>query len=260
MLQIKNLSYAIDGNTILKDIHITFEAGQIYGIIGPNGAGKSTLLKHMMRIIEPPKGTIFYEGKDVKSFKVKDYAGKMSFVFQENVRQVDFTVYEILLMGRYVAMDLWGNISSEDEAMIQGIIEDLGISHLKDRAISTLSGGEAQKVFIGRALVQQTPLLLLDEPTSMLDIHNGLELIELIETLKIKHNLTVIMVLHDLNLAFNYCNKIILLEKGKVVRSGSRSEIFEEPKLQEIYQHKLHEIQEEEAYYIVPRVKSMRLL
>ncbi|MEG2198136.1 MAG: ABC transporter ATP-binding protein [Cellulosilyticaceae bacterium] len=255
MLQIKDLSYEIDGHRILEHINITFEAGQTYGIIGPNGAGKSTVLKHIMRIIEPSAGTIFYEGKDVRSFKIKDYAKKMSFVFQENVRQVDFTVYEILLMGRYVSMDLWGNVSDKDEALIHEIIEDLGIAHLKNRAISTLSGGEAQKVFIGRALVQNAPLLLLDEPTSMLDIHNGLELIELIETLKVKHHLTVIMVLHDLNLAFNYCNRIILIEKGQVISMGSSNEIFKEPKLREVYHHKLHQIMDEEACYIVPRIK-----
>lgn len=256
MIKIKNLSYYLNEKAILKDINVTFEAGQIYGIIGPNGAGKSTLLKHIMRIIEPPKGTIFYEEKDIKDFKIKDYAKQVSFVFQENTRQVDFTVYEILLMGRYTSMDLWGNIPKQDENLVQGIMKDLGIEHLKDRAISNLSGGEAQKVFIGRALVQNTPLLLLDEPTSMLDIHNGLELIELIESLKIKHQLTVIMVLHDLNLAFNYCNKILLIEKGQVVSMGDSNEIFEEPKLREVYRHKIHQIEDENTYYVVPRIKK----
>ena len=167
MLSIENLSYAKRNKTILSHISFHFEEGKTYGIIGPNGAGKSTLLKHMMNLLVPNKNTIFYEKQDIRSFPVKDYAKKVSFVFKENTRSVDFSVYEMLLMGKYTEMDLWGNLPQEVEEEVLELLEELQILHLKDQPINTLSGGEAQKVFIGRALLQNTPMLLLDEPTSI---------------------------------------------------------------------------------------------
>ncbi len=256
MIKIKNLRYYVKHKMILQDIFINFEKGKIYGIIGPNGAGKSTLLKHLMNIIEPPKETIFYNNKDIRGFRVKDYAKEVSFVFQENVREVDFSVYEILRMGRYTRMDLWGNLDKEDEKAIKGIMEELHITHLKDRKIHSLSGGEAQKVFIGRALLQETPVLLLDEPTSMLDVYNGIELIECIKGLKEKYELTIIMVLHDLNLAFHSCDELILLNKGKMVAKGSPQELLLSEELQTAYHHKVKIIKEEHKSYIVPKLNT----
>lgn len=256
MIEIKDLNYHIKSQEILKHINLNFEAGKIYAIIGPNGAGKSTLLKHLMRLIEPPMGTVLYLSQDVRQFKIKEYARKVSYVFQENVRDIDFNVYDILVMGRYNHMDLWGDITKEDEVLINQVISDLKLGYLKDRAIRTLSGGEAQKVFIGRALVQNTPLLLLDEPTSMLDIHNSVELIETIKGLKEKHNLTIIMVLHDLNLAFNYCDELVLLKQGEVICKAEPEKLVDMSCLQEVYHNKLRIIKDESRFYIVPAVKG----
>lgn len=252
MLKITNLNYTLGESQLLKNICLDFQKGQTYGIIGPNGAGKSTLLKHIMRIIEPPKNSIFYEGEDITRFRIKNYAEKVSFVFQENTRQLDMSVYDILLMGRYTSMDIWGNVSNKDHELIETILNDLGISHLKDRTISSLSGGEAQKVFIGRALVQNTPLLLLDEPTSMLDIHNAIELIELIMKLKAKHHLTIIFVLHDLNLAFNYCDHIILMNHGEIVLADTRTKVLRSEHLQAVYHHRLQILEAHDTFYVVP--------
>ncbi|PHV70843.1 ABC transporter [Sporanaerobium hydrogeniformans] len=252
MIKIQGLNYHVNDKPILEDICISFEKGKTYGIIGPNGAGKSTLLKHIMSLIKPPKHKIYYEGKDITDFKVKEYAKKVSFVFQENVREVDFSVHEILMMGRYTRMDLWGNIAQSDEEAIEAILEELHITALRNRKISTLSGGEAQKVFIGRALLQETPVLLLDEPTSMLDMHNGIEMMECIKGLKERHGLTVIMVIHDLNLAFYSCDELILLEGGKVVAKDASQSMTTSEILREVYQNKLKVIQEKGKNYIVP--------
>lgn len=256
MININHLSYKVGQQLILDDINTSFKENEVYGIIGPNGAGKSTLLKHMMRLIEPPKSTIFYKEKDVKTFRVKDYARKASFVFQESTRDVDFTVHETLLMGRYTAMDLWGNIKKEDENLVKEIMKDLKLEHLKERSIRTLSGGEAQKVFIGRALVQGTPLLLLDEPTSMLDIHNGVELLQLIKAMKEKHHLTIVMVLHDLNLAFNVCSQILLMNQGKVVLSDTPQKVMQNQMLQTVYKDKICIIEDKAQWFIVPRIEG----
>ncbi|WP_054742783.1 ABC transporter ATP-binding protein [Cellulosilyticum ruminicola] len=253
MIEIKNLNYQIGQKHILKDINYKFLQGKIYGIIGPNGAGKSTILKHIMGMISPSKSTIFYEGKDIKSFKVKDYAKHISYVFQENPRDLDFTVYEILQMGRYTYMDLMGDLKEKDETLIKQVMEDLNLEGIRDVSIKNLSGGEAQKVFIARALVQDTPYLLLDEPTSMLDIHNSVELMHLIQQIKEKRNLTIIMVLHDLNLAFGTCDEMLILKDGTLVISGPTQEVLQNPILQETYNYKIHLIQDETATtYIVP--------
>lgn len=253
MIHIKKLQCSMGGQVILDQINLEFEKNHIYGIIGPNGAGKSTLLKHMMRIIEPKVGTIFYDQKDITKVKVKDYAKMASFVFQENSRDVDFTVYETLLMGRYAYMDYLGNISEEDEQLVETVIKELKLDHLRYRYISTLSGGEAQKVFIGRALVQDTPILLLDEPTSMLDIHNSVELLELIKHIKEKRQLTIVMVLHDLNLAFSYCDRIVLMEKGRIVLAEDQESVLQNQKLKEVYRDKIKIINDQDKQFIVPK-------
>ncbi len=255
MIEIKHLNYSIKGKQILNDVNYKFLPGKIYGIIGPNGAGKSTILKHIMGIIHPTKATIFYEGKDSRNFKTKDYAQHISYVFQENPRDLDFTVYEILQMGRYTHMNLMGDITAADEELIEQVIADLNLEKLRNASIRTLSGGEAQKVFIGRALVQDTPYLLLDEPTSMLDIHNSVELMHLIKQIKEKRNLTIIMVLHDLNLAFGTCDEILILKEGHLVASGSTTEVLQTTTLKETYNNKIHLIQEQDKTYIVPHLK-----
>lgn len=252
MIKIKNLSYSVGGRNILKAIDLDFSSQAIYGIIGPNGAGKSTLLKHMMRIIEPPKGTIFMDEMDIRQIKMKEYAKKCSFVFQENPRDIDFTVEEMIEMGRYPYLDYLGHMNESDKEIIENITKELFLEPLLGRSMLNLSGGEAQKVFIGRALAQQTPVLLLDEPISMLDVHNSVELLNCLKAIKDKHKLTIIMVLHDLNLAFQYCDHIVLMNKGEVVLDGKREEVLESELLQQVYHYKLKVIKEEDTTYVVP--------
>ncbi|MFR0781140.1 MAG: ABC transporter ATP-binding protein [Zhenhengia sp.] len=254
MIRVEHLHYTIGEKQILKDINLQFEKNKIYGMIGPNGAGKSTLLKHIMRIIEPAKQTIFFEGQDVIKIRTKDYAKKCSFVFQENARDVDFTVEEMIAMGRYPYLDLLGSQNTEDQNIVEQIIEELSLCPFKGRSIMSLSGGEAQKVFIGRALAQKTPLLLLDEPISMLDVHNSIELLSRLQAIKEKYGLTVIMVLHDLNLAFQYCDHIVLLEKGEVILAGEKEKVLKSEKLQDVYKHKLKIIEDFPHTYIVPKI------
>lgn len=253
MIRISNLTYRVKDKVILDHIHLDIESESIYGIIGPNGAGKSTLLKHMMGIIEPPKNTIFMEEKDITTFKVREYAKKCSFVFQENMRDMDFTVEEMIYMGRYPYMNLLGSATEEDEATVKQIMKDLHLEDMKDRSIRYLSGGEAQKVFIGRALAQNTPVLLLDEPTSMLDIHNSIEILSTLKQIQKKYGLTIIMVMHDLNLAFQFCENMVLLKNGRVLLSDSKEKVLYSDELQHVYHNKLHIIKQEDMTYIVPK-------
>lgn len=254
MIRIEDLTYCIGGKCILRNITTSFEQGKIHGIIGPNGAGKSTLLKHMMGLAKVENNKIFLQGMDICQFSVKEYAKKCSFVFQENTRDYDFTVEEILFMGRYPYMNFLGNKTKNDEQIVRQVVEDLNLNRFLNRSIKELSGGEAQKVFIGRALVQQTPLLLLDEPTSMLDIHNSVELLKLLKTIRDKYDITVIMVMHDLNLAFQFCDQVMLLRAGEVIIDCSSEKVIESDALQEVYGHKLQILKSEDRTYIVPKI------
>lgn len=251
MIKIRNFNCNIGKKQILKNINIEFRKGKIYGVIGPNGAGKSTLLKHIMRVNEPNKGEIFLEDKDIKSFSIKEFSKKMSFVFQENSREVDFTVEEIVMMGRYPYIDLLGSETKEDIKIVNDILERLGIWKFKNRYISELSGGEAQKVFIARALAQKTNILLLDEPTSMLDVHNSVEIMNLIEKMKLEEDLTVIMVLHDLNIAFEYCDEIALMNEGEVIIIDSKENVIKSNLLEKVYKEKIKIIEYEDLKYTV---------
>lgn len=254
MIEIKNLDYSISKRKILKNISLKFEKGKTYGIIGPNGSGKSTILKSIMRIIEPQKSSITLNKKDVRNYSIKEYSKKLSFVFQENNRDIEFTVYEIIMMGRYPYIDLLANPNNEDNDIVEETMKAIDIYHLKDRYISELSGGEAQKVFIARALVQKTEIILLDEPTSMLDIHNSVEIMNLIEKMKFEYNLTVIMVLHDLNLAFSYCDEVILLKGGEVKLTGNKNEVINSTDLKEVYKDRIRvEKLKSDEYIIIPK-------
>ena len=254
MICIKDLTYQINEKVILNQIDVTFEADHLYAIIGPNGAGKSTLLKHIMGVLEAPKGCITIDGVDVGALSPKAHAKKCSFVFQENNRDFELTVEEVVAMGRYPHMQFLGGLSAKDHQIIEAVLEDLKLTHLKGRMIHTLSGGEAQKVFIARALVQQTPYLLLDEPTSMLDIHNSIDLLDELLKIKKKYQLTIILVMHDLNLAFQYASHVVLLKKGEVILSDQKKAVLVHEALNEAYGHKLSLIQEGDNMYIVPKI------
>lgn len=256
MMKVQNLSYKIGDKHILKDISLTFKPHTIYGIIGPNGAGKSTLLKHMMRIIEPACSTVFLKGQDATSIKVKEYAKQCSFVFQENPRDLDFTVEEMIAMGRYPYLDYMGHTTKDDQTVIDRVIEELSLEKFRERSMLNLSGGEAQKVFIGRALAQETPILLLDEPISMLDVHNSVELLNRLKSIKDQHQLTIIMVIHDLNLAFQYCDEIVLLKEGQVLLSAPTDEVLESEVLQQVYHYRLKIIHDNGHTYVVPKANE----
>lgn len=253
MIEIKDLTYQIGNKVILDGITTSFEKGKIHGIIGPNGAGKSTLLKHMMGILKPSKGSVYLEGKAIETYSVRDYAKRCSFVFQENTRDHEFTVEELLYMGRYPYNNLLGTKTKEDDTIVQRVVEDLQLQPFLKRLLKTLSGGEAQKVFIGRALVQQTDVLLLDEPTSMLDIHNSIEILHLLKEVKDKYGITIVMVMHDLNLAFQFCEHMTLIQEGHVIMSGPTKTIMLSHTLQGVYGHKIDIIEANQQLYVVPK-------
>ena len=202
------------------------------GIIGPNGSGKSTFLKHLYKVLRPQTGEIWLAGEDLTAMKNREMAQRLAVVVQEHEGGFDFTVEEVVLMGRRARQRLLEADSGADRILVNRVIAQTRLTDLRDRSFSTLSGGERQRTLIARALAQQTEVLLLDEPTNHLDIKYQLQLLELMKGL----DCTVVAALHDLNLAAIYCSRLYTLKDGRVVGMGTPEELLTPDFLREVYE------------------------
>jgi len=226
-LNVIDLKSGYSNNLVLKDISFSVKKGEFIGIIGPNGAGKTTLLKTLSHIIKPLSGKVLLKGKDIHLLSSLLLARQCAMVGQDLLSLFSFTVEEIVLMGRNPYLGLFKQERKEDVEIVNMALKRTDMSMLKDRPIDELSAGERQRALIAKALVQQPQLLLLDEPTAHLDIGYQTDILDLIRLLNRDTELTVICVLHDLNLASQYCDKLLLLDKGKIAGFGSPAEILQ---------------------------------
>ncbi|MHC1596966.1 MAG: ABC transporter ATP-binding protein [Methermicoccaceae archaeon] len=220
---------------VLSDVSIGSSSGEVVGIIGPNGSGKSTLIKAMSRLLKPTQGTVLIDGNEVYEMGITDVAKKMAVVSQDEASHFDFTVFDIVLMGRTPHM---GRLSGESESDIEiamSALKETNTLHLKDRLITELSGGERQRVMIARALTQQPRFLLLDEPTSHLDINHQIEILSLVRRLAKQKRLIVVVVLHDLSMATFVCDRLVLLKSGRVVAMGTPEEVITEKNIRDVF-------------------------
>lgn len=230
-LQVENLRFTIDSKEILKDISFNIEKGSFVGIIGPNGSGKSTLLKNIYRVYKPSSGKIILDNKELSRMKDKECARSMSVLAQESTSQFDFTVEQIVKMGRYPYKSILENYSKEDIAFVNKMLYKVGLDGYAERSFSSLSGGEKQRALIARALVQDTDLLILDEPTNHLDIGYQIQLMDLIKNLKV----TTISAIHDMNIASMYCDYLLVVKDGEIVKSGTVSEVITSEMLRDVF-------------------------
>lgn len=235
MLNIENLSFDYEKKKVLEDINMYIAENDFLGIIGPNGSGKSTLLKNISRIISPNKGIIYIDGEKINKYSNKELAKKMAVVPQDTNVQFNFTVYDIIMMGRNPYQGKWGKTREKDTKIVREVMEHTDTFRLQDKKVNQLSGGERQRVIIARALAQKPDLLLLDEPTSSLDINYQGEIFDLLSNLNKELSLTVIVVSHDLNLSGQYCDNLILLSEGKIFVSGSPEYVLSERNIKEVY-------------------------
>jgi len=235
MLNINDLSFKYNNKEVLKDIDLHLEKNDFVGIIGPNGSGKSTLLKNVSRILKADKGVIYLDKKILNDYNSKELAKKMAVVPQDTNVDFNFTVYDIIMMGRNPYQGKWGRVNEKDINIVNEVMEVTDTKYLKDKKINQLSGGERQRVIIARSLAQKPDLLLLDEPTSSLDINYQGEIFDLISELNEELSLTIVVVSHDLNLASQYCDELILLSKGKIYAAGSPEEVLTEKNIREVY-------------------------
>jgi len=236
VLEICNLTSGYDSKFFLKDINLKVEGKDFVGVIGPNGSGKTTLLRAITKIIKPHKGEILFEKENLEKLSFKEVAKKIAMVSQAREIELKMSVEEFVLLGRIPHRRKWQFLETiSDEKIAEEAMVSTDTLKFKDRFVETLSAGERQLVFIARALTQQPKLLLLDEPTSHLDIAHQINILDLIKRLNKETGLTVIIVLHDLNLAGEYCEEIILMNNGCIYKTGLPVEVLTYQIIEEVY-------------------------
>ncbi|MHC1610564.1 MAG: ABC transporter ATP-binding protein [Candidatus Methanospirareceae archaeon] len=225
-LEIKDVDAYYGSVQVLEGVDFNVAQGELLGIIGPNGSGKTTLLRAIARILKPKTGAILLDGKAVTEMKEKEFSRNFAAVPQETTIQFDFTALDVVLMGRNPHLGRLEMESERDIEIARRCMELTNCWHLAERPVTELSGGERQLVIIARALTQEPKVLLLDEPTSHLDINYQIKIMELLKYLTVHEGLIVIAVIHDLNLAAQYCDRLALLRDGKIVSMGTQYEVL----------------------------------
>lgn len=227
----QGLQVEIDGTQIISGCSFDVEPGEILGLIGPNGSGKSTLLRTVYRAIKPVAGAVFIGPDDVQRLSARQSAQRTAVVTQSTSTEFDYSVAEMVLMGRGPHKSLLDRDTAADQEICANALKAVGMYPLRSRIFSTLSGGERQRVLVARALAQESPVLVLDEPTNHLDVHAQHDLLSLVQSL----NLTTIVALHDLNLAATYCHRVCLLQAGNVFDVGTPSSLLTSEVLRNVF-------------------------
>jgi iron complex transport system ATP-binding protein len=225
-LEIKNLTVAYDHRVVLEEVSFQLAKGRILGLIGPNGAGKTTLIRAISGVISPKSGKIFADRKDLAKLSIMERARLIAVVPQARSLPGAFTGWETVLLGRTPYLNWLGQVSQKDEAVARQAMEMTDTLDLMDRRLEELSGGEQQSLLLARALAQSAPILLLDEPTTHLDLHHQVELLNQVHRLAKQRNLTVVMVLHDLNQVSRFADEVVLLVGGKVRAHAQTKEVM----------------------------------
>jgi iron complex transport system ATP-binding protein len=236
---VKDLDWNFGDNEVLKQVNIRIEKRKLYCIIGPNGSGKTTLLKNISKALETKKEKVFIDDTDLCDLKNRDIAKKLSCVPQSTNIDFEFTVMDIVLMGRSPYIKRFQSESTRDIEAARMAMESTNTWHLKDKSINSLSGGEKQRVIVARALAQETGIMLLDEPVSQLDIHHQVELMDNLRFLIEDKGITVMAILHDLNLAANFGDSLILLNEGRVVCQGSAEVVLTPENIEKVYRMRI---------------------
>lgn len=235
MLELKNVSSGYAGRKVITDISFRAKKGSFLGIIGPNGAGKTTLFRTISRILKPSSGSIFFEGKNVSALSRLELSKHMATMLPLYDIPFAFSVEEFVMMGRFPHQRKFEKPRKEDLDIVKECLELTDITHLKDRKLNELSGGERQRAILAQSLAQKPGLLLLDEPTAFLDIGHQTAILDLIRKLNREEGLTVIMILHDLNLAGEYCDSLIMMRDGKIYKAGKPEEVLTYDNIEKVY-------------------------
>jgi len=226
LFDIENLFFAYDTVPVLNDLSLLLEGGKFYGIVGPNGCGKTTLLDLLIGNRVPQSGSVSFRGKVVSSYHRRSLARRISLVPQEFDTGFGYTVEEIVLMGRHPYINRFASPSTEDWQLVNRAMKTIGIDDLKERYTNELSGGQKQRTVVARALAQNTDVLIFDEATSSLDVKYSLEIFNIARRLVVDQGRTVIAVIHNLNLAAAYCDRLLFMKNGKIACYGPTAEVM----------------------------------
>lgn len=229
------VNFGYNGTPVVRDVDLELHRGFCYGILGPNGSGKTTLLDLMGGLQTPHSGAIEFMGRPVQSWPKKHLARLLALVPQDFMVRFGFSVREVVEMGLHPHLHRFAIPSPEDLDLIDEVLEITGITDLADRPVTRLSGGEKQRVAVARALAQRPAVLLLDEATSNLDIHHSLEILHLIRNRFERHGMQVVAVMHDLNLAAFFCDRLIFLKRGQVACQGRTEEVLTPENIEAVY-------------------------
>lgn len=242
MLEIRNLSFAYPGRpSLLSEIQASWPTGETIGLIGPNGCGKSTLLRVLAGLL-PYQGSLEFEGLELSAQSAGWRASRLSYLPQQLGFDQPFTAAEVVMMGQFHRLDRWGGGGSAE--LVRKCLKRVGAGHLAARVVTHLSGGELQRVRLAQALAQDARAWLLDEPTSAMDLHQQLELAELFRELR-EQGKSLLLVLHDLNLARQLCSRVWLMNSGMLLAQGSPDEIFASQEFEKIFQVKMEVFRDE---------------
>jgi ABC-type cobalamin/Fe3+-siderophores transport system ATPase subunit len=252
MLKIENLSAFYGTQQVLHDINLDVKNGEVLALIGPNGAGKSSIIRAISGIIHARAGRVTFDEHDFLRQSATQRARLIAVVPQVTSLPAAFTVWETVLLGRTPYLNFLGQTSSADEQIARSSLQRVDALHLSDRYVGEISGGEQQRILLARALAQQTPVLLLDEPTTHLDIQHQSALLNLVNAQAHQCNLAVLMVVHDLNLAALYADRVALLEHGRLRAVGTPAEILNEKTLKPISGADLNIVQHPD--YLIPLI------
>jgi iron complex transport system ATP-binding protein len=234
-LEMQNVTLGYHHQPVLKNINFRTVPGELVGIIGPNGSGKSTIIKALSRVIQPSKGKIIVDGKDMNFLPRRELSCMVGVVPQMPLLPSTFTAFEIVLMGRNPHLGLFQSEGPKDWALTWQAMEKTDTCALANRRVNELSGGEIQSLMIARVLVQETKAILLDEPTANLDIGRQVEILNLIKNLCREKGLSVLAALHDLNLAAQYCDRLCLINEGYIYAEGKPAEVITDSNIKHVY-------------------------
>jgi len=234
-IEVQNICLGYSRKEVLKDVTFQVMPGEMVGLIGPNGCGKSTIIRALTRIISPYRGRILLDGKDIASIPRQELARMLGVVPQMPLLPSAFTAFEVVLMGRNPHLSLFQYEGPKELDIAWQAMERTMTHHLARRRVGELSGGEIQCLLIARVLTQETKAILLDEPTANLDIGRQVEILNLIRNLCLENNLAVLAALHDLNLASQYCDQLVLIDNGRVHAQGTPSEVITPRNIKEVY-------------------------
>lgn len=220
---------------ISEQLSSSFEAGTITSIIGPNGCGKSTLLKTLARIQPEINGHVFLESKTLNQYTSKEIAQKLAVLSQNPESTIDLSVFDLVSFGRHPYQSGWKSLTNEDQQYIQWALELTGLTELARESVAILSGGQRQRVWIAMALVQDTEILLLDEPTTYLDPAHQLEILNVLKMINREHKKTIIMTIHDINLASRFSDRVIAMKEGQILKEGTPTEVITAETLKQVF-------------------------